>query len=962
MSADLMGNLRQIKRDNIWNNMLNRAWKIVPIVAFIIFISGMAITLASAQLDSISGQFEVTDSISDIGDADLSKIEDPIFNQDGLAIWQITPNSNYQYRDQLKFFAKLDKNSNNFAILQSGDDNNKALRGMIPSLYGDKNYALSATADEIHKCYEYTNCKTLIYAILIDAFNDLKAKSVISQAAALNMNPSYKCSFSDKIYILGYYIAAAEYDNNFLCFHNWPWGSGTDTCRYHPEFHGCEYSDGWVNVDISLNAENTKNYFIYGGIYNDNNEESRIAFDNAIWLQQINWGGKQDIKYGINDIPSKITLYGRKTWSVTSAITWMAINADSVSATGHITGDGPTYIDSDESPDVLQSIDLEKGPIEWNSAEQNQDLTFKSVNLTPKTGNTVFANNDAYVVLKVENKGTVNIPARNWNINLYFNDLWGISSDLVETLVTHQTTLVQERRLQVEFPEIPPGETTIQIPILLNMRDPIFYKDQYMAYADQLIACGNPVPQEADCTNSNHLAVKQIGIASNIRGDSAGCVWGVFNLALSHVVDTALESFEWLPECPGVEQFFENLGLFTGQVLQDCVTQEPDVSQYIMHCFDQLFALAQSCQEFEIPGLEKVLMIFNFIEEVYDMVDTAGECLSMINSWMAELTEINNLADNLYEMIIINNGTDVVVTNSAGKEIRIIGGSITNGIDNSRAFFIPDGEVILVAGDDDISLQITSTKSSSMEILCIGPKKPNSCANERFIIEANPGTILTTTYSSDVGYRPMSVDYDGNGDIDYYAYPDTWKKIDVDIKPGGCPNPINPKSKGVIPVAILGTNEFDVNNIDPETIMLGREGISEGVRPSKYSFEDESTPFEGRLCNCHDLGKDGYMDMILHFDTQQIVTKLELTEAAVSSIPLKITCNLKGDTSTLIGQDCAKIIYKSPKNTHDSRVQHIQERKAQITQRVKETRESAAQGRATSQPKSASCASCRANN
>jgi hypothetical protein len=87
--------------------------------------------------------------------------------------------------------------------------------------------------------------------------------------------------------------------------------------------------------------------------------------------------------------------------------------------------------------------------------------------------------------------------------------------------------------------------------------------------------------------------------------------------------------------------------------------------------------------------------------------------------------------------------------------------------------------------------------------------------------------------------------------------PDTWKKINIDIKPGGCPNSINLASNGLIPVAILGDAEFDVDTIDPETIMLGREGIIEGLRPTKYNFEDVSTPFEGRLCNCHDLEKDG---------------------------------------------------------------------------------------------------------
>lgn len=354
----------------------NRRWHLIIkklFNAFIIIIITMILSmhLAPAQGNTLSGQFEVTDSISDIGNVDLSLVTNPIFNQNGVAVWQIKPDANYQYLDQLKFYAKLDKNSHILSVLLSSDEEYASLRGMIPSLYGDENYALSTTPDEFHKCYEYTNCKSLIYAILIDAFSDLKAKSVISQAAALSKIPSYKCTFSDKLSILGYYITAAEFDDNWLCFHNWPWGSGTDICKYHPEFHGCEYSDGWANIDLNLDAKNTKNYYIYGRVYNDNGEESRISLDDALWLKQIGWGGKNDIKYGNDNIPSKITLYGRKTWSVTSAIIWVAIDADSVGATGHISGDGATHVDRDEDPDVLQSIAMEKGPIEWPIIGQN---------------------------------------------------------------------------------------------------------------------------------------------------------------------------------------------------------------------------------------------------------------------------------------------------------------------------------------------------------------------------------------------------------------------------------------------------------------------------------------------------------------------------------------------------------------------------------------------------------------
>lgn len=71
-------------------------------------------------------------------------------------------------------------------------------------------------------------------------------------------------------------------------------------------------------------------------------------------------------------------------------------------------------------------------------------------------------------------------------------------------------------------------------------------------------------------------------------------------------------------------------------------------------------------------------------------------------------------------------------------------------------------------------------------------------------------------------------------------------EVKVDIKPGSCPNPLNLKEKGVLPVAILGTAKFNVSDIDPLTIKISREGVEGAVVPSiRWGYEDVATPFEG---------------------------------------------------------------------------------------------------------------------
>lgn len=74
--------------------------------------------------------------------------------------------------------------------------------------------------------------------------------------------------------------------------------------------------------------------------------------------------------------------------------------------------------------------------------------------------------------------------------------------------------------------------------------------------------------------------------------------------------------------------------------------------------------------------------------------------------------------------------------------------------------------------------------------------------------------------------------------------------VEIDIKPGSDPNSINPNSKGRIPVAILGDAGFDATTVDPDTVAFGPDGAS-----AVHSASE-------------DVDGDGYLDMILHFKTQ----------------------------------------------------------------------------------------------
>jgi probable HAF family extracellular repeat protein len=90
--------------------------------------------------------------------------------------------------------------------------------------------------------------------------------------------------------------------------------------------------------------------------------------------------------------------------------------------------------------------------------------------------------------------------------------------------------------------------------------------------------------------------------------------------------------------------------------------------------------------------------------------------------------------------------------------------------------------------------------------------------------------------------------------------------VAVDFKPGSATNPINPRSNGEVPVAILTTDTFDATTVDAATSAWGLR---------------ELRPFPVRVA-IEDVNHDGLSDLLLHFNTQDTgiecgATSLSLT-------------------------------------------------------------------------------------
>jgi hypothetical protein len=142
----------------------------------------------------------------------------------------------------------------------------------------------------------------------------------------------------------------------------------------------------------------------------------------------------------------------------------------------------------------------------------------------------------------------------------------------------------------------------------------------------------------------------------------------------------------------------------------------------------------------------------------------------------------------------------------------------------------------------------------------------------------------------------------------------------LDIKPGSCKNPLNVRSKGVLPVILFGTEDFNVSTIDPDSLVLMREGVAGEAGILRYNTADVGAPPEGEICGCEDIDDelidedidgDGFMDLLLKFRVPDLVKAFELDAVeSKETILLTLMEITEDDTSILLGEDCVWIINK----------------------------------------------------
>ena len=142
--------------------------------------------------------------------------------------------------------------------------------------------------------------------------------------------------------------------------------------------------------------------------------------------------------------------------------------------------------------------------------------------------------------------------------------------------------------------------------------------------------------------------------------------------------------------------------------------------------------------------------------------------------------------------------------------------------------------------------------------------------------------------------------------------------VDLDIKPGSCPNAFNvklfdfaagekPNKGGVLPVAVLGSETFDVADIDLSTLRL--EGVAPLTKGGPKIVDVAAPTVGGGECFCTTDGPDGHPDIMMRFLSQDIARaiapgyegdrELTLTGNYLDGIPFE-------------AKDCIRIVGHTP--------------------------------------------------
>lgn len=211
------------------------------------------------------------------------------------------------------------------------------------------------------------------------------------------------------------------------------------------------------------------------------------------------------------------------------------------------------------------------------------------------------------------------------------------------------------------------------------------------------------------------------------------------------------------------------------------------------------------------------------------------------------------------DVLNVGTGTDKDVERIEGDYLMVMNGGTVNlypGAYVDYGIYVFSGSTVnIYAGELGTGYYIwflISSGESNADVTVYGTNfhiddVPLDLSATQFTVDPWNGGVLTGIYENGDPINLKFFSFNGKS-INIVTLGTT--NVEIDIKPGGNPNNINLHSKGVVPVSVLTTNDFDASTIDPETVLFA------GAEPVRYT-----------LCDVDDDSDD---DMLFHFRTQEL--------------------------------------------------------------------------------------------
>ena len=206
-------------------------------------------------------------------------------------------------------------------------------------------------------------------------------------------------------------------------------------------------------------------------------------------------------------------------------------------------------------------------------------------------------------------------------------------------------------------------------------------------------------------------------------------------------------------------------------------------------------------------------------------------------------------------------GDEVTIDIDGGMKPRFSG---LRSVDTLVAIFGPGGTILKDNNDagslDDGSVHPFDARIDKVRLPVNGPYTIGVSSNPRYFLDG--GTL---------GSNTLGRDANGSYTLLISGVTPSMIRIDAEIRVGGTPEdgaPVNPRSKGNIPVALLSSPEFDTPEVDQQSLRFGARG-------------DEASWLRCNKADM-DMNADGKPDLVCHFDTQKAAFEAGSIEGIVT--------------------------------------------------------------------------------